>query len=260
MAMVILSYFTHLSVILGGFRAVQNNKNLRRIYSLNTNKDNWANMTLTFGCISFKYYPIMSISELSAVHGGPANTMLTTFSCYCWCLGCCGIAVQQFLSDDDTRYWASDVFLTLLGGYGLTFVASFELDQLSDTMIKFHYLGAGLCVCTWLALILQSIKIYIATDGEYILGILLSIVFIIIVVTCFPLWLYFQSQGEKFGKNENDCRSELSDEEIAAKVTAFTLKCVGAEAAFLCALALSCATWLMQAGLCRENSCADVWF
>ena len=41
-------------------------------------------------------------------------------------------------------------------------------------------------------------------------------------------------------------------------MTQLTLKCVGAEASFLCALALSCAAWLMQSGLCAKHDCADI--
>ena len=181
------------------------------------------------------------------------------YSSYTFSILCCAIAAQQFSSSDDERYWTIDTFLVMLGCFGLTFVGSFELDQLSDKMIKFHYLGAGLCLCAWIALLLQSIKIYIATDGEYIIGIIVCCIFFIIIIVGFILWDRYQKLSEDFFENKNNCRKDWGDKQIARKVTELTLKSIASEAAFLSVPAFSVAIWLMQFGKCDVNDCASVW-
>lgn len=133
-----VAFFSHFFVILSGICDWGKTppKYLYRIYSLNYQDPQWAGQTFTFCVLQFPYHAITSISELSAVMGGTAHTLLLVTSSYTFgILGCAVIAQHYYESDHE---WTADTLLVLIGCFGLTLVGSFELDQLSPIMMKFH--------------------------------------------------------------------------------------------------------------------------
>lgn len=91
-----VAYFGHFFVILSGVWDCRHlpNKYLYRIYSLNCKENEWAGMTFTFAALKFKYHPITSISELSAVMGGTAHIMVVVTSSYTYAITCCAVVAR----------------------------------------------------------------------------------------------------------------------------------------------------------------------
>ena len=62
-----VAYFLHIYYLIGV------SKNAYRIYSLSGTIPNWTTMPITYRQLVYKYSPIQSISEYSAIGGGIAN-------------------------------------------------------------------------------------------------------------------------------------------------------------------------------------------
>mmetsp|Transcript_51664 Transcript_51664/g.63236 ORF Transcript_51664/g.63236 Transcript_51664/m.63236 type:complete len:432 (-) Transcript_51664:103-1398(-) len=270
-----LSYFVHIFFLIGY------SENAYRIYSLNCNVPNWSPMPVTARQLIYKYQPIQSISEFSAIGGGVANQMLVVISSCAWMLmftqfindlyiekiflqflnitrcgtmngheinnwGCKHNTVNLFVGE--STWERLDIPFIFTGVFGLVIIGIFELDPYSKCLQGMHMFGVMLgfgCPIGYTLQALYALKQY--GFEKHKINIITAISCDIVALLFWFLWVcIFQKRAEKCGKElqDNPPKGKQEEVEAQAKIRMLSIYNVFTEAITLMAASLAMCLWL----------------
>ena len=143
----------------------------------------------------------------------------------------------------------------MLGCYGIVLVGAFELDPFSKPMVVMHYIGVIFFCFTMFGFLYQAHQIGDRTNYDDIWRIIFGWILLVSGTVFATLWITNANKSKEFASNKNGQRDNLSQQEIAKKITRFTLLSILFEGLCLFSGALSISFWLISYQRCRALGC-----
>ena len=231
-------------------------RSLFRVYSVNSMIPDNTDMSVCYRALLFKYQPITSISEFSAIQGGIAQIMLLIISSYSWVVLLCAMTPEIY------KYGFNILSIgdicELIGCYGLVLIGTFELDPWNKTMQWFHNTGAMMGSLTLVGFIYQQYIIAIHTKRQLNDTLIVPIILTVIAVIAYLFWNYFSNVANNYDPSKkngnNNSMSEKEIKKIRQTVTSLSLKNVISEAFVLYSGSTAMCLWLMHFDTCHQHN------
>jgi len=243
-------------------------QHLYRIHTLNSTPNDWMSMSISYKALLMKDHPIESISEMSAIQGGRANTLLYGTAQATLILVLCAFA-QEITYERFTRFSWSDAFV-VIGAAGLVVIGVFELDPNNVWLIRRHYAGvvlAAFCLFAFNAQVIEMVDEGEVPSGWLAFPVLLDVV----AFGGLASWQWSLYEGAKFTKALRAKEIKDLSEEDREQISTFSIRNLVSEAVFFICMATSLCSWLImyreycdkceqsQCGIMEER-CQDYYF
>ena len=243
-----------------------------RVYSINgIIKNDWINMPITSRALIYRYEPINSVSEFSAIGGGIANQLLIMISTISYCVVMIIFITHTWYHKTALDYMKNtfccqktkldlihipngiSIICQLIGTFGLAQLSAFELDPYSTFLRNAHMIGVYLGFGCPIGYIIQqwyeheftdyaTLPVELLNDNEF--GKPVSILLLVIAFIFFLIWTqYYNRKSDqivaKYKKEEI-----IDSEKLQKEIKHLTRMNIITEAITLMCASLTLCLWI----------------